>query len=153
MAATAKLPPLPRRPTPTTLLPRGADRGTRLLTPEEVREVRKHRRKRSLAWASPLRQPLPWLTAALIANVGLYVLTVAHEAQLTRWRSQLAAAKQQNVQLRATLASARSLPWIDTRARALGLANPNAIAYLPPIQPPARKRPSGALATGAAEGF
>ncbi len=155
MAATAKLPNLPRRPTPTTLLPRGADRGTTKLSAEDLREVQQARRPRTRTWgiASPLRQPMPWLAAALIANVGLYVVTVAHENQLSRWRSQLAAEKQRTVQLRATLSAARSLPWIDTRARALGLGNPTAIAYLPPIPPPAKARPGGAIALGAAEGY
>jgi hypothetical protein len=102
---------------------------------------------------SPFRNPLPWLVAALVANVTLYVVTVSHEAQLTRWRSHIAADKQRTVQLRAALSAARSLPWIDTRARALGLSTPTAIAYLAPIHPPVRKRPVAPIPTGAAEGF
>ncbi len=102
---------------------------------------------------SPLKNPMPWLAAALMGNLMLYAATVAHETQLSRWRSSLGAQKQQNVQLRASLSSARSLSWIDVRARGLGLINPTMIAYLPPLKPPTPARPAGPIGTGAAEGY
>ena len=133
--------------------PRDPDRATRKLTPADERSIKRARRARKRFFPSPFQKPLPWLLAAVAANVALYVTSVAHEAHLTRWRTLLAAQKQHNVQLRAALSSAKSLNWIDTRAKALGLASPTSIAYVPPIKPAAPPRPAGPIALGAAEGF
>lgn len=114
---------------------------------------RSRSRSRSPGIPSPLKHPLPWVAAVLVGNIVLYAGTVAHETHLSRWRSALGVQKQNNVQLRATLSAARSLAWIDTRARGLGLTNPTMIAYLPPLPPPPRPRPAGPIGMGAAEGF
>lgn len=168
--ATANLPSLPHRGAPTTPLswpldhevgrqarPKAAP--TRKLTVADQEAIRKapggktRSRSRAAVIPSPLKHPMPWLAAALVANVVLYAATVAHETQLSRWRSKIAVQKQTNVQMRASLSAAKSLPWIDTRARGLGLITPNMIAYLPPLAPPAPHRPAGPIGIGAVEGF
>jgi hypothetical protein len=133
--------------------PRHPDRATRRLTPADEKAIKRDRRARKGFVPSPFQKPFPWLIAAVAANVALYVTSVAHEAHLSRWRAQLAIQKQHNVQLRAALSSARSLTWIDTRAKALGLASPTSIAYVPPVKAAAPPRPAGPIALGAAEGF
>lgn len=110
-------------------------------------------RSRTARIPSLLKNPTPWLAAVLAGNLVLYAATVAHETHLSRWRSRLGVQKQTNVQLRATLAAAKSLPWIDMRARNLGLTNPTMIAYLPPLAPAAKPRPAGPIGFGAAPGF
>ena len=103
----------------------------------------------------PLLLPVPFLILGVLVatNLALYVTTVVQEANLSRWKGQLAAQRQTNVQLRTSLSSARSVSTVDNRARALGLVKPPLIAYLPKLPPPPAPRRGGPIAIGAAAGY
>lgn len=93
------------------------------------------------------------LIAFLVANVGLYTLTVIQEAGLTRLQSEIRDRRQDLVRLRTELARVQSLDQIEHSAKALGMVRPKAALYIAPPPPMDVKTRVARAPFGAPEGY
>lgn len=85
---------------------------------------------------TPVRARTPWLSLMLLglvaANLGLYVTTVIHEASLNHTQADIYALREENVRLRAELATAESPDRIETMAISqLSMIHPSDSLFLP----------------------
>lgn len=85
---------------------------------------------------TPARARTPWLSVSLLglvaANLGLYVITVAHEASLNRTQAFISSLREENVRLRAELATAESPVRLEKVATSqLSMTHPADSLFLP----------------------